>query len=292
MSGHESARSRGSNDDYLTSEQREFARLAQERADAEYAQHLASQDASGERAQPIPTGEQDDSGGGWWRGYGSVPVATAEYQRLPAGREPTPWQIPLMQTFFCCVSLRCGVLVIASCDAAAAVFQTLAAVVVLALPELSLEAEDETVFVSADQEARARRFLMREMRVRFFLSTMMAIFAFRGFRAVQSVDAQGLREYLNWKVLDTAVFAVMGIALHRLWWEGCGYLPIDSCWDLRYTYVTNTLMALLLPLYCIWAIWSLFHVLSNGDDEAFICAGFAPPVLANSGLALFVPQGR
>ena len=88
----------------------------------------------------------------------------------------------------------------------------------------------------------------------------------------------GLREYLNWKVLDTAIFAIMGVALHRLWWDGCGYLPQDSCWDMRYTFVSSTLMSLLLPIYCTWAIWSLLNILKFGDDEAMIMAGFVPQV--------------
>lgn len=88
----------------------------------------------------------------------------------------------------------------------------------------------------------------------------------------------GLRQYLNWKVLDTAIFAIMGIALHRLWWDGCGYLPQDSCWDMRYTFVTGTIVSLLLPVYCTWAIWSLLNVLKFGDDEAMIVAGFVPQV--------------
>ena len=109
-----------------------------------------------------------------------------------------------------------------------------------------------------------------------------------------------MREYLNWKVLDTVVFAVMGIALHRLWWDGCGYLPVDSCWDMRYTYVTNTLLALVLPVYCTWSIWSLLHVLKFGDDEAMVFAGFVPrsvrahappcPAAANHARPIPVPK--
>ena len=69
--------------------------------------------------------------------------------------------------------------------------QTLGALLVLTLPELVMAAEDETLMVGDDLEARARRFLEREMRARLFLSIMMSVFAIRGFRSVQSVDVQG-----------------------------------------------------------------------------------------------------
>lgn len=59
------------------------------------------------------------------------------------------------------------------------------------LPELAIEAEDETLLVGDGLQAQARRFLEREMRARLFLSIMMAVFAIRGFRSVQSVDVQG-----------------------------------------------------------------------------------------------------
>ena len=59
------------------------------------------------------------------------------------------------------------------------------------MPELALEDEDETLLVGGDMQARARRFLEREMRARLFLSIMMAFFAIRGFKSVQSVDVQG-----------------------------------------------------------------------------------------------------
>ena len=251
-------------EDYLTSEQREFARLEHERKDAEYARQLAAE------------AEGDDGyhmGGG---GESERAVERAGYHGLPAGRKPSRLQIPLVQTFMCCISLRCGVLIIAACDACAAIFQTLAALIVLLLPQLALEAEDETLFLGADMEARATRFLVREMRMRLFLALATTCYAVRGFRAVQAVDAQGLREYLNWKVLDAAVFAFMGVALHRLWWDGCGYLPVDSCWDLRYTYVTNTAISLLMPIYCIWIVWSLYHVLEHGDSSILVYAGFRP----------------
>ena len=69
--------------------------------------------------------------------------------------------------------------------------QTLGALLVLTLPELVLAAEDETLMIGEDLQARARRFLEREMRARLFLSIMMAVFAIRGFKSVQSVDVQG-----------------------------------------------------------------------------------------------------
>jgi hypothetical protein len=43
-----------------------------------------------------------------------------------------------------------------------------------------------------------------------------------------------------------------GVSLHRLWWDGCGYLPIDSCWDLRWTYLTNTMFVVIPPIYAVW----------------------------------------
>ena len=146
-------------------------------------------------------------------------------------------ELPQIKTFLCCISLRCGVLIIAGCDVAAAFCQGIASLVVLMLPELVLEADDETLLLGTDVEARSRRFLVREMRARFLLSVLTVYFGVRGFQAVQRVDARGLREYLNWKVLVETLFAVMGVVLHRLWWDGCGYLPADSCWDMRYTHL-------------------------------------------------------
>jgi len=251
-------------EDYLTSEQREFARLEHERKDAEYARQLAAE-AEGDDGYHMGDGGESEHA-----------AQRAGYHGLPAGRKPSRLQMPLVQTFMCCISLRCGVLIIAACDACASIFQTLAALIVLLLPQLALEAKDETLFLGADMEARATRFLVREMRMRLFLALATTCYAVRGFRAVQAVDAQGLREYLNWKVLDAAVFAFMGVALHRLWWDGCGYLPVDSCWDLRYTYVTNTAISLLMPIYCIWIVWSLYHVLEHGDSSTLVYAGFRP----------------
>ena len=253
--------------DFLTSEQREFRRLEQERADAEYARHLAGADES--------AGESLGAGGD---------AAAAGYHQIIAGGEGHAQasrrrrlaELPPIKTFLCCISLRCGVLIIAGCDVAAAFCQGIASLVVLMLPELVLEADDETLLLGADAEARSRRFLVREMRVRFLLSVLTVFFGVRGFHAVQRVDARRLREYLNWKVLVETLFAVMGVVLHRLWWDGCGYLPADSCWDMRYTYLTNTLFGLAPPIYCIWAVWSLYQIFRAGDDDTLAYVGFVP----------------
>ena len=226
---------RGPEGEFLTSEQREFARIEQERLDAELARELAAAEgaAGGDAGAHRPAGGDDGGGWGTWGGD-SLWGAPAGYEQLPAGRDPSPVQLPLMQNFFCCISLRCGVLTVAACDAVAAIFQvrlpvlaplrayapalirlcahtplhpappliplrcavdrapqTLAALLVMTMPELALEDEDETLLVGGDMQARARRFLEREMRARLFLSIMMAFFAIRGFKSVQSVDVQG-----------------------------------------------------------------------------------------------------
>ena len=249
-------------DECLTAEQRDHRRLEQERADAELARSLAEQGDGGGAYQEVP---------GQF-GRGSAVLATEPVRKGRACR----MQLPLVHTFLCCVSLRCGALIIIGCDAGAAVFQTLASLTILMIPELALETGDETLYLGAEMQGRAVRFLQREMRVRVLLSGAMVYFAVKGWRAVQQVDAQALREYLNWKVLDAAVFAVMGVSLHRLWWDGCGFLPLDSCWALRWTYLTNTLGALCVPVYCIWVVWSLFHVLQHDDGAALAHAGFVP----------------
>ena len=240
--------------DTLTSEQREYRRFEQEREDAAYARRLASESA---RQEPV---------------YHRVVGAPEDEQQLVAGRR----MLPPIKTFLCCISLRCGVLIIAGCDVVAAICQGLASLVVLVLPELVLEADDDWATPYPDMAERSRRFLLREMRLRCLLSALTVYYGVRGYNAVQRVDARGLREYLNWKVLVESLWAVMGVALHRLWWDGCGFLPSDSCWDMRYTYLTNMIFALPPPVYCIWAVWSLYWILTSQDRDDLAYAGFVP----------------
>jgi hypothetical protein len=152
---------RAGEDVLLTAEQREYQRLEQERKDAEYARLLAANDGGHDIGVP-----------GSSQGLMSTEPA---YQALrdEEAREGTfrP-QIPLITTFACCISLRCGVLIIIGVDLFASVMQALASLTVLIFPELALEAEDETVFVGDNLYARSERFLLREMRVRFFLSSL------------------------------------------------------------------------------------------------------------------------
>ncbi len=118
-------------EDFRTSEQREFARIEQERLDAELARQLAASEgavqpghppaardgaSSHDGAHPHPTPDSS-----WGRDY--YEVAPEGYQQLPAGRQPSPVQLPMVQHFFCCISLRCGVLIVAACDALSAIFQ-------------------------------------------------------------------------------------------------------------------------------------------------------------------------
>lgn len=249
---------RAGREDFLTAEQREYQRLEQERKDAEYARLLAANEGAGNQVLL------------------STEPAYQALQSDGASGNSFRAQIPLMTTFGFCISLRCGALIIIGVDVFASVMQALASITVLLFPELALEAEDETIFVGRGLYARSERFLVREMRVRLFLASLTIYYAIRAWHAVQSMDAQVLREYLNWKVLDTAIVAVLGVSLHRLWWDGCGYLPSDSCWDLRWTYVTNTMFLVIPPIYGVWVLWSLFQVLSKGDGSALAYAGFVP----------------
>jgi hypothetical protein len=125
----------GPAEDFRTSEQREFARIEQERLDAELARHIAASEGAGQPGHPPAArdGPRSHDAGllfapphhtpdpPWGRDYyEAVPEG---YQQLPAGRQPSVVQLPLVQHFFCCISLRCGVLIVAACDAVSAIFQ-------------------------------------------------------------------------------------------------------------------------------------------------------------------------
>jgi hypothetical protein len=125
----------GPAEDFRTSEQREFARIEQERLDAELARQLAASEGAGQPGHPPAArdGPRSHDAGllfapphhtpdpPWGRDYyEAVPEG---YQQLPAGRQPSVVQLPLVQHFFCCISLRCGVLIVAACDAVSAIFQ-------------------------------------------------------------------------------------------------------------------------------------------------------------------------
>jgi hypothetical protein len=333
MDAHGSAGDAGG--DYLTSEQREFARLKQERVDAEYAKQIDDEAAathvvsSNPRSSELGSARESSAcpspreapydmqhSGPCQRAaeFEEIDVRGSKsprgsYQALPGGddgrgpelpKQPTMRKLPLptLDTFACCISLRFGAVMIICCDLVSATFRALASFIVLTFPQLALEAEDETLFVGDVMQERAKRFLLREMRVRFFLSVMMVYFSVRGWKAVQTVEAEGsplpfssttpifvsvyyyicvlillcvsvsvsvsvrvrvsvsvgLREYLNWKVFDTAMYGVMGVMLHRLWWEGCGYLPRETCWDLRYNYMTNTFLSTLVRVSCVFCV--------------------------------------
>ena len=224
MDAHGSAGNAGG--DYLTSEQREFARLKQERVDAEYAKQIAdeaavthvvssnprSSELGSEReraACPSPREAPYDMehSGPCQRAaeFEEIGVRRSSprgsYQALPGGdgrgpelpKQPTLRKLPLptLDTFACCISLRFGAIMIICCDLVSATFRALASFIVLTFPQLALEAEDETLFVGDVMQERAKRFLLREMRVRFFLSVMMVYFSVRGWKAVQTVEAEG-----------------------------------------------------------------------------------------------------
>ena len=123
-------------EEYRTSEQREFARIEQERLDAELARQLAASEGQPMGHPPAARDGASIHHACGWGGEGAIPnttdpswgrdyheAAPQGYQQLLAGRQPSPVQLPLVEHFFCCISLRCGVLIVAACDAVSAIFQ-------------------------------------------------------------------------------------------------------------------------------------------------------------------------
>lgn len=224
MDAHGSAGDAGG--DYLTSEQREFARLKQERVDAEYAKQIdeaaathvvssnprSSELGSARESSACPSPREapydmqhsgpcqraaefeeiDVRGSKSPRGsYQALPGDDGRGPELPKRPNLRKRPLPTLDTFACCISLRFGAIMIICCDLVSATFRALASFIVLTFPQLALEAEDETLFVGDVMQERAKRFLLREMRVRFFLSVMMIYFSVRGWKAVQTVEAEG-----------------------------------------------------------------------------------------------------
>ena len=63
---------------------------------------------------------------------------------------------------------------------------------------------------------------------------------------------------------------MMHSLLHRIWWDGCGYLPLSSCWEVRNDILFTAFLNLVPSLYCIWIVWSSYYLILDGDLQGMV----------------------
>ncbi|EKX36893.1 hypothetical protein GUITHDRAFT_145392 [Guillardia theta CCMP2712] len=180
--------------------------------------------------------------------------------------------LPRAGSFLFCMSLRCGLQLIAVCDFFASLFRLLSGLIIVASPDLFFDAE--TSFIDMSIGMSAKRIFLRSVRLQLLLSLPAIYFSWYALSANRSGNLVHLRQYCNWKVLKCGVTLMMHSLLHRIWWDGCGYLPLSSCWEVRNDILFTAFLNLVPSLYCIWIVWSSYYLILDGDLQALWLAGF------------------
>mmetsp|Transcript_20047 Transcript_20047/g.45643 ORF Transcript_20047/g.45643 Transcript_20047/m.45643 type:complete len:226 (+) Transcript_20047:63-740(+) len=180
--------------------------------------------------------------------------------------------LPRAGSFLFCMSLRCGLQLIALCDFFSSLFRFFSTFIILASPDVFFDVDAS--FVDMSIGISAKRMFLRSIRVQMMLSVPAIYFSWHALSANRSGNLVHLRQYCNWKVFKACVSLMSDALLHRIWWDGCGYLPLSSCWEVRNDILLTAFLNLIPSLYCIWIIWSSYHLILDGDLQALWLAGF------------------
>mmetsp|Transcript_62051 Transcript_62051/g.145910 ORF Transcript_62051/g.145910 Transcript_62051/m.145910 type:complete len:241 (+) Transcript_62051:252-974(+) len=172
-----------------------------------------------------------------------------------------------------CISLRLGVYLIALFDTAFSFLKVVGCILVLSQPQILLSYAEQT---SDDGQPRSSlsEYDLGVLRASLILAAGSVFFGFKGALATRTCDPEGLRTYLNWKVLSVVMTMIISAMVHKVWWSGCGLLSEASCADLKAQLVVGSLVAVIPGLYFVWKIWSLWALLHEADEFLLYNAGY------------------